>query len=138
MLALFNAKLARFDPARSDGPEAYLRGLIQNAACSYARFLRRGDKQKHNYLHPDNSRRNLPGDVAEVEDTRDAWTPTEARDTAVAVMAMATSEERGLVLAVFYRGQTLEEAGGGIGVNRTTVTRRLGRLFLRYRERSAN
>ena len=138
MLAFFNPKIARFDPDRSDDPQAYLRGLIQNAACSYARFLRRGDKHKHNYLNPDNPRRNLPSDVAEIEDTRDPWVPAEARDTAVAVMAMATPEERGLAIAVFYRGQTPEEVGVGLGVNRTTVTRRLGRLFLRYRERCLN
>lgn len=49
-------------------------------------------------------------------------------------MAVASPDERGLVVAVFQRGRTCEEAGVALGVAHTTVMRRRNRLFARFRE----
>src|SRR5437867_1777366 len=43
IVALLNPDIARFDSAKSDHCEPYLRGLVQNAAREHARFIRRGD-----------------------------------------------------------------------------------------------
>src|SRR5262245_42984456 len=62
LLALFNPATARFDPTRGGGNkvEAYLRGLIQNAARKHARSLRRGSDVRHDYASPLNVERGLP------------------------------------------------------------------------------
>jgi RNA polymerase sigma factor (sigma-70 family) len=139
LVAVFDPDRARFDPARAkEGPEAYLRLFAQNAARDHAAFVRHGDKVRHNYADPDNTRRHLPASPDDVADQHDPWVGSEARETAVAVLAMADPQERALVVAVYYQGLTPGKAAGEAGVDRTTVTRRLARLFLRFRERGTN
>ena len=63
LVALFNPETARFDPTRGSGNrvEAYLRGLIQNAARKHARFVRRGSTiSVTTYCRAANTERGLP------------------------------------------------------------------------------
>lgn len=138
LLAVFDPERVRFDPSRSDGHEAYLRLFAQNAARDHAAFVRRGGKVRHDYANRDNARRHLPTGPEDIADRHDPRGGAEARETAVAVMALADAQERALLVAVYYQGMTPGRAAAEAGVDRTTVTRRLARLFLRFRERGTN
>ena len=65
LMALTDPETARFDPVRAEGRvEPYLRGLVQNAARTHARFLCKGAARRHNYADPENPRRKLPDYLA--------------------------------------------------------------------------
>jgi RNA polymerase sigma factor (sigma-70 family) len=119
-----------FDPARG-GVEAYLRGLVQTAARSHRRFLRPGTRRRHDWADAENGRLGLPTTVEAIADDFDAQAGTDARDGAAAVLAIASVDERGLVHDVFYRSISIKDVGISIGVDPSTVSRRLTRLYSR-------
>ncbi len=135
LLALCYPKGVRFDPTRADGYEPYLRGLVQNAARTHARFLRQGNAKRHDYSHPDNHRRNLPVSADEVRDPYDNQAGIETRELAGAVLVMAGTDERALIDRVFYRGEAVEGVAISLKVDRSTVSRRLTRFYRRVLSR---
>jgi RNA polymerase sigma factor (sigma-70 family) len=137
LMALTDPDTARFDAVRAEGRvEPYLRGLVQNAARTHARFLCKGAARRHDYADPENARRKLPMSVDGITDTREnRQAVVESRDLAVAVLAMATADERLLIARVFYRGESVEEVAVSLGVDRSTVSRRLTRFYRRVRAR---
>lgn len=62
-----------------------LQGLIQNAAKSYARFLRNGDEVRHDWTDEMNVDRGLPLRIEDV--------PAHAADPKVAALAAQAMEE---------------------------------------------
>src|SRR5262249_40566770 len=81
-----------------------------------------------------------PSEGADIADTYDVWARGQkaADEQAVAVLAMADPDERRLVVAVYLQGKRPGKVAAGLGIDRTTVTRPLSRLFIRVRERYAN
>ena len=135
---LLDPTIARFDPTRQGASvQTYLRGLVQNAARCHARFVRKGDGKRHDYSAPDNAREHLPTSSAEVHDSADdlaVAVESEATASAAAkIMALATPDMRAIINGLYHRGETPEQVGFAIGVDRTTVTRR----FARFREEVA-
>jgi RNA polymerase sigma factor (sigma-70 family) len=130
---LFDPAIARFDPTRPGASvQNYLRGLIQNAARRHSRFVRNGDAVRHEYAAPENARQHLPASSAEVHDTADDLaiaidSEQTASDTAK-VMRLATPEMTTIIRGVYHRGETPEQVAAAMGVDRTTVTRRLARF----------
>jgi RNA polymerase sigma factor (sigma-70 family) len=136
--ALFDSETARFDSGRSedDRVEPYLRGLIQNAARKHARSIWRGSDQHHDYASPLNGKRGLPSSVDDIRDPRDGRDIVENRDLVSAVIDLAGADERELIERIFFSGHELGVVAADLGVDPSTVSRRLGRLYGRVRRRS--
>ena len=131
---LLDPAIARFDPAHPKASvKSYLLGRVQNAVRNHIRFVREDAAKRHDYADPQNARRGLPVSAADVADAHDDFAVAEDREqtvkTAAAVMLMATPEVMVLIQGVFFRGETPERVGLAVGVDRTTVTRRLSRFY---------
>jgi RNA polymerase sigma factor (sigma-70 family) len=131
---LLDPNIARFDPAHPKcSVKSYLRGLVQNAVRNHISFVRESDTKRHDHADPQNTRRDLPASPADIADPHDDFAEAEDSEqtakTAAAVMVMATPEVMVLIQGVFFRGETPEKVGMAIGVNRTTVIRRLARFY---------
>ncbi len=135
-VAVLDPAVARFDPTRGDKVEAYLRGLVQNAARTHARFVRRGIDKRHDYSAPANSERGLPASVAEIRDPWDDGAIISNRNVASVVFGMASDDERELVKRIFFAGEEPEEVATWLCVDRSTISRRLGRFYRRVRTHS--
>jgi RNA polymerase sigma factor (sigma-70 family) len=133
LVALIDPEAARFDPSRGDHWQTCLLHLIQNATRVHSRSIRRGAKVRHDYGHPDNRRRHLPKSPDAIEDPHDDLAEAAEREqttkVAAAVLVMANPEVLVLIQGVYFRGETPAVVGLAIGVDRTTVTRRLERFF---------
>ena len=138
LVALIDPVVARFDPGRGDGDkvEAYLRGLIQNSARKHARFIRRGSDQRHDYASPHNAKRGLPSSAEDIRDPWDGRAVVASRDVFSFVLKLAGVNERELIDRTFLAGEEPQDVATALGVDRSTVSRRLGRFCRRVRARS--
>lgn len=133
LVSLLDPSIAQFDSGRGDRYEAYLRGLIQNAARSHARFIRKGSTTRHDFADPMNANRNLPVAVDGIQDDHDERSAAENRDHAAAVLVLANPDTCLLIYRVFFSGEAVEQVAISIGVDRSTVSRRLTRFFEQVR-----
>ncbi len=135
LAALLNPKLARFDPGRGNGDQvdAYLSGLIQNAARMHARSIRRGDGHRHDYASPLNAKRGLPSSVEDIPDPWHGGAIVATRDVVSAILGMAGADERELIDRIFFAGEEPSDVAADLGVDRSTVSRRLSRFYGRVR-----
>lgn len=134
LIALLDPATSGFDPGRGDRVEPYLIGLVQNAARSHARFVRKGDGKRHDWFDPDNRRRCLPTSIEDIPDPREPGAVVETRDFAAVTLAVARRDERRLVDRLFFRGERTRDVAEDMGIDRTTVSRRLDRFYRRVLE----
>lgn len=131
LLALFTTA-SPFDPSRGAVVEPYFRGLVQNAARSHQRFLRKGADRRHDYADSLNVRLALPSSPDEVADRRDDLAVAVAQEhnakAADAVLVMANPEMAIILRGLYYLGKTQDEMAVAIGTDRSTVSRRLARF----------
>lgn len=136
---LCDPDIARFDPARPKASvQSYLLGLVQNAARTHTRFVRQADDVRHDYGDPLNADRDLPSSPADIADGHDDFADAADREetarAAAAVLLLAAPDVMVLVRAVHYRGETPEQVALAIGVDRSTVARRLYRFYEQVRQ----
>jgi RNA polymerase sigma factor (sigma-70 family) len=127
---ILNPKIKRFD-LRGENAVAYVWGQVQNAAKSYARFLREGDAVRHNWGDERNADRGLP---QRIEDVAARMIDPVIADLAAAAMDEADNDEAILIGRHFFDEDTLEAIAIDLGVDRSTVSRRLRRFCQRVRK----
>jgi RNA polymerase sigma factor (sigma-70 family) len=123
---------ARFCPSRGRGHLAYLHGLIQNATKQFARFVRRGEKRRHDWgALAVGVTDDQPASLEELPAPEEAIPGFELREIVDRVLGFAEADERQLLVRHFYQGESIEEIAISLGVARTTISRRLQRFYAR-------
>jgi RNA polymerase sigma factor (sigma-70 family) len=130
---LLDGSLARFDPAHPKASVTnYIRGMVQNAARKHSNFVRHGDDHHHDYSAVENPHRGLPSGPADIadpwDDLAEAVEQDETAVTAGKVMALAAPDISPLLRSLYFDGMTPERTARTIGVDRTTVIRRVARF----------
>lgn len=130
---VFNPDIARFDPMRSAHWKAYLQGLVNNAAKSHAQFLYEGDERRHDWGSQETRERDLPQRIEDVIGRSLMMVDATQRDLVQAVIRLADADESVLIARHFFGDESMEDIARSIGVDRTTVNRRLRRFLKRVR-----
>lgn len=134
LIALASPNTTRFDPSRGNGGiEPYLRGLVQNAARGQKRFVRKGAELRHDWSHPDNLRYHRPVSLNDLRDPFDHPALIEAHEEALAAAVMADEGERDLLNRIFVQNEAVADVADALGIDRSTVSRRLSRFYIRVR-----
>jgi RNA polymerase sigma factor (sigma-70 family) len=131
---LLDPDKAKFDPARPDAsPKSYLRGLIQNAARTHGRFVRRGATVRHDYSHPENDNQHLPESPVAIPDPFDAYADIDDSGVVAAALTLASPRLRLAIYRFYWCGETMEQAAGSAGVSRSTISRDLASFYEKAR-----
>lgn len=128
ILMLLDDSWVRFDPARGETHLAYLRGMVQNAAKRFARFIHRGGKYLQDWKDPLIVQLKLPTCLEEVSESEES---DEVETLAEIARKVALPDERELIDRHFFRNETMQAIADSLGVARTTISRRLERFYVR-------